>query len=390
MNFKISHLVFWVSFILFVVGCNNSSKINAIDLDREDDVSVHDIFSEIGIVIPENQKDYIISTIYNVEYYKGIYYIFDIKSQQIFCLDDTGRFHFKISATGQGPGEYVYVGHMSIDRMNDQILLLEPSMQRLQVYDLNGQFVQTYKVTGEVSLAYNYAFALNADTIVLISVTGDQLIYFSRKSKEILQTDFPMAISTGTFPFSPSYRSFYQFENRTFFLPVLSQQVFDITGMKAHPYFLWDFGINNNSEKQYENLIKKLKIEGSRNMAPYEFVGQGKTISHDIIKIAETTRYLLAVVEYNSDFKNVIIDKEQGTSYVFSAFREGISLLFLNIHNNLALGSAAEYDYVSASYRKRILSRFNPSVLSNENLNRLEGWDEMQDNMFIMVYKFKE
>jgi hypothetical protein len=376
--------------LVFLVGCGSSNIPDSIDLDRDDDVSVHDIFSDIRIVIPENHPDYIISTIYNVEHYNGKYYIFDIKSQQIFCLDENGSFHFKISASGQGPGEYVYVGHMSIDRINDQILLLEPSMQRLQVFDLNGQFVQTYKITSDVSLAYNYAFALNADTIVLISVTGDQLIYYCRQQEEILHTDFPMAISNGVFPFSPSYRSFYQFENRSFFLPVLNQQVFEITNTQARPYFLWDFGYNNNNLKMYDNLIQKLTTEGSHDKAPFDFVGKGKTINHDIVKISETSRYIIAIVEYNSGFKNVIIDKKQDISYVFTGFREGISLMFLNIFDDMAMGSAADYEFVSPAYRKRILSRFHPSVLNEKDMKRIEGWDEMNDNMFFVVYSFKE
>jgi hypothetical protein len=390
MIIKINHSVFIVFFISLLVGCSGSFTSGDIDLDRDDDVSVHDLFSEIRVVVPENHPDYVISTIYNVEYHNGKYYIFDIRSQQIFCLDENGTFHFKISASGHGPGEYVYVGHMSIDRFNEQILLTEPSMQRLQVFDLNGQYVQTYNISGEVSLAYNFAFPLNTDTILLISITGDQLIYFCRKNKEIIKTDFPMAISEGVFPFFPTYRNFYQFNNRSFFLPVLSQQVFDITNMKPQPYFLWNFGIKNNTEKHYSNLIKDLSIEGSRNMAPFDFVGHGKTINNDIVKIAETSRYKIAIIEYNSDYKHVIIDKELGSNYVFRAFREGVSLMFLNIFNNLAIGSAVDYDFVTPAYRKRILSRFHPSVLSKEERIRIESWDEIKDNMFFVVYKFKE
>lgn len=89
-------------------------------------------------------------------------------------------------------------------------------MQRLQIFDFNGQYLETINIPSEVSLAYNYAFALNANTIVLISITGDQLIFFCRNKREIIETDFPMAISTGVSPFNPSYRSFYQLEDRSF------------------------------------------------------------------------------------------------------------------------------------------------------------------------------
>ncbi|MFW6326866.1 MAG: 6-bladed beta-propeller [Bacteroidota bacterium] len=392
MNYKTIFIIFlYFPLFFFITGCHNVTKTDIIDLDREDDVSVHDIFSEISIVIPENRNDYMISTIYNIEYHNGKYYIFDIKSQQVFCLDDKGQFHFKISSAGSGPGEYIYVAHMSIDRINEQILLLEPSMQRLQIFDFNGHYLETINISNEVSLAYNYAFALNANTIVLISITGDQLVFFCRNKREIIETDFPMAISTGVSPFSPSYRSFYQLEDKSFFIPVFSQQIYDISDLQPQPHYKWDFGVNNNTREEYNNLISELKSKESRKMSKIDFVGRGKAINHSIVKIDETSRYIMAVIEYNNDFKNVIIDKKEDKSYVFRAFKEGVSLLFLNIFNHKAMASAAEYDYVSPALREeRILSRFDPSVLKKNDLNRLENWDELQDNMFFVVYKFRD
>lgn len=68
-----------------------------------------------------------------------------------------------------------------------------------------------------------------------------------------------------------------------------------------------------------------------------------------------------------------------------------VILLFLNIFNHKAMASTAEYEYVSPALREqRILSRFDPSVLKKDELNRLENWDELQDNMFFVVYEFKD
>lgn len=384
--------VLFTSVAIFLAGCDSSSSADAIDLSREDVVSVHDIFSEIRIVMPETHPDYLISTLSSIEYHKDKYYIFDSKSQQVFCLDEEGRFQFKISAQGHGPGEYVYLGHMSIDTFNDQILLLEPSMQRLQVFNLEGHHVNTYNITAEVPLAYNYAFALNADTLLLISITGDQLIFFCRDKQEILNTEFPLAITDGVFPFMPSSLSFYRFNNKAFFLPVLSQEIVDITHMQPEPYFAWDFGADNNSSGQYENLIDELVSLGreTNDKLPHDFVGRGKTINHEIVKVAETSRYKIAIVEFDDDYKNIIIDKKEGTNYVFRAFEEGVGLLFLHLFEEMAMGSAAELDYVPQSLSHRVLSRFHESVLNEADKMRLKDWDEMTDNMFFVVYKFKE
>lgn len=384
--------ILFLAMILFLKSCGSSAPKDVIDLTREDVVSVHDFFSEISIVMPETHPDYFIATISTVEYHKGKYYIFDSKSQKVFCVNKDGRFKFKISAQGHGPGEYVYIGHMSIDRFNDQILLLEPSMQRLQAFDMEGKHAVTYNITAEVPLAYNYAFALNADTLLLLSITGDQLIFFCRDRLEIIQTEFPMAIADGVFPFLPSYMNFYQFNNKSFFLPVLSQHVADITHMLPKLYYSWDFGPYNNSEKQYERLFYELASAGTDVFykLPHDFIGRGKTINHTILKASETTRYKIAIVEFDADYKNVIIDKKEGTYYVFRGFKEGISLMHLNIFDNMAMGSAADLDRVPRAFRHRILSRFHPSVLNEADRLRLKNWDEMRDNMFFVFYKFKE
>lgn len=387
-------LLFALLLVLFIVsvGCGNQPNTEAIDLNRNDEVSVHDIFSDIRIVMPETHPDYLISTISLVEYHKNHYYLFDNKSQQVFCVDEKGRFQFKISAQGHGPGEYVYIGHMSIDRFNDQILLLEPSMQRLQVFDLEGQYVQAYSITAETSLAYNNVYALNDNTLLLISITADQLIYFCRDKEEIILTQFPMAIENGVFPFAPSRYSFYSFNGRNFFLPVLSQEIADITGALPQPYYAWDFGTHNNSPKQIEQLIQELRTLGSETnyKGPWDFIGRGKPISQYIVKVFETTRYKIAIVEFENDYKHVIIDKKEGTHYVFKGFKEGISLLYLNLFWETAIGSAADLDYVPVAMQHRILSRFHPSVLSETEKLRLNHWDEMKDNVFFVVYKFKE
>jgi len=373
-------------------GCGRYADTESIDLTREDKVSVHDIFSEVRIVIPETHPDYLIGTISSAEYYKGRFYLFDRKSQKVFCVDEKGQFQFKISARGHGPEEYVHISHMSIDSFNDQILLMEASMQRLQAFDMEGNHAATYNITAETPLAYNWAFALNTDTLLLISIMGDQLIFFCRDELEIIQTEFPMAIAEGIFPFSPSDMSFYQFNNRSYYLPVLGQKVADVTEMQPNPYFKWDFGPDNNSPGQYERLYNELAAIGPQASVKLyqDFVGRDKIINQAILKVAETTRYKMAVVEFDEDYKNIIIDKKEGTYFVFSGFSEEISLLYLNVSDDMALGSPTLPGRVPEALSHRVLSSFHPSVLSEADKKRLKDWDEMEDNPFLVVYKFKE
>jgi hypothetical protein len=54
------------------------------------------------------------------------------------------------------------------------------------------------------------------------------------------------------------------------------------------------------------------------------------------------------------------------------------------------LGSSADIDRIPPGFKNRILSRFHPSMLSETEKKKIEKWDEMNDNMFFVVYTFKE
>jgi hypothetical protein len=62
----------------------------------------------------------------------------------------------------------------------------------------------------------------------------------------------------------------------------------------------------------------------------------------------------------------------------------------LNIFNNQALGSAAIIDKILPGYKDRIISRFHSTLISEIEGKKIEKWNEMNDNMFFVVYTFKE
>ncbi len=58
-------------------------------------------------------------------------------------------------------------------------------------------------------------------------------------------------------------------------------------GLQPQPHYKWDFGVNNNTGEEYNNLINELKSKESRKMSKPGFVGRGKAINHSIVKIDE-------------------------------------------------------------------------------------------------------
>ena len=95
-------------------------------------------------IIPlETTEDNLISYIYKIEIWQDKIFILDKKSQDkilVFGLD--GKYLYGIGTQGRAANEYVSLGGFTIDRVHDQVLILDDATQKLNFYDLNGKFIR--------------------------------------------------------------------------------------------------------------------------------------------------------------------------------------------------------------------------------------------------------
>lgn len=354
--------------------------LNGINLNRNDQVSLYDVFSEIVIVPLETKEESLITTISEIQYYNNCYYILDRRLQEVLCFDEEGNYLFKISKQGKGPGEYVHITHFSVDPYNSQLLLLDPSAGKIHCFDINGGYIRSISL-GEV-LGYNKVFSLNHDLILLWSVTDYELLYYSLNDEKFIQKEFEIPGNTVIARFN-SLNPVYQFGHHTFFLPAFKRDIYNISNLPMEKHFTWCFGEMNNTSRQINRVLNML--QRGDNIYPGDVV-EKKMLNYHILNAYENARFMISILEFDDDFKHIFIDKEKNKSYVFTNFMEKVALFRPAFSGNNLIMYSRNYDY---SRVERNLANFNKEFLSGKNQKIIASHDPERDNPFLILYKLK-
>lgn len=394
--------VLWVAGMLFF-SCNRTDFSSSIDLSKNHNVSVFDVFSDVKAIKLETTENNLIGEIKRIEYYNYHYYILDERSQQIFCFDEDGRFVYKINSQGKGRGEYHYITDFSIDQKNEQLVVLDPVVQRVHFFDLKGNFLISHDIKSDKVLGLNRVYPIQDSLLLLISITYERLQIYSLTEEKTVYSDFTYDLPSTLHAFSP-YDNVFFFDNKVLFLVPLSREVVDVSAMYPEPYFSWDFGPHNNSEQQIASLIEEIKIKQKIPeyfLLPWQAVGKNKILNHHIVKSFENNRFRIAAIEFDNDYKFVIIDKIDNQTFVFGAFDQGIRLPYEHMQSDRAI---AFYKPEFGPRELNIIERqemqdyffgrnhlvFLPDILHDECRQIIQNHNPMTDNPFLVVYKFKE
>lgn len=389
--------------IFWMLSCNNPEYTSSIDLSDDQDVSAFDVFSSIEIVDLETIDKSLISGIRRLQYFDSRYYILDQTSQKIYCFDANGHFLFNIDSQGKGPGQYHYITDFRIDKLNQQIVLLDPVVQRVHFFDITGNFIETHDVLSNEGLGLNRVYPLPDSLLLFFSFSNEDLLFYSLREQRILFSRMPFSSEGNLHGFIPNDNVFF-YEDKVLYQLPLSREIEDITEIHAKPYYTWCFGRYNNSDEQINNLIGELRLrEQDQNnfLHPWHFVGKNKILTHHLIKSHENKRFRIAIVEFDDNFKFVIIDKTTNNVKVFSAFQEGITMPFefmfpdrIVMYNVPELGQRdierLKTDGLYENYIGRNRRFYNSDILNEDCRKILENHNPMTDNPFLVVYKFKE
>ncbi len=94
---------------------NMESDIITANLERRDNVSTKELFSDIQVIPLETTPESLIRDITQIKFFEGRYYIHDYRRSQIFVFDREGRFQFALNEKGDGPGQYLNLSDFAID-----------------------------------------------------------------------------------------------------------------------------------------------------------------------------------------------------------------------------------------------------------------------------------
>lgn len=379
-------LSFFSLFIL-LISCKESTQelstipTYKIDLDKVENLSIYDIFSEVNI-IPLQAPDTIVCSGIHAYTYKNNIFFWDQRQNIVLNFDTLGNYRYKIDSRGRGANEYTGILNISIDRFNNRFLIL--SFSSLLQYDLNGKFIQ--KIQYPKNLVVHSAVMVNKDTLLCITEITNKnqpyvLNYLSLKEKQIVASHYKEN------PIFPVNRDISCYNETLFYCIPKSPVVYNVTHTELTPLYQWDLGKYNYN---YKNLIIpdfKDRQDMQKNQIPWIY----KHCPWFFHTTQENEQYIYACFSLfaNSNYLkekapeyHVFWNKKKETPIIIKKFKEG---------DRVFHGGSSWTDHaVYCAVEKSMLPQFiDIKVLTPENQKIIEELPE-DCNPIVLKYVFKK
>jgi hypothetical protein len=318
-----------VVILLLFLSCKQNTEnkaIKNIQVDNTDKVNFTDLFSEHKLIFPESKDSaWFGSSIRRIEKYPGkIFILNELQTRRnILCFDVNGRFLFNIDKTGNGPGEYTYLGDFLIDN-NLNVLVLnvvgnQYGRDEYMYFSLDGEYLYSKKATGL------------SGTIRLMKEFNDSLYvaYADCESKEdcddIVFLDRQDLALKKSASYTSSINAFYALglsicgTSDAFFFYGGNDTIYDIStelGRKIPVYFV-DFGKKQQRFKQ--NLMEKEHEEALelhiKAFANKEIRTVNKFLSNEKYFVVNYSENKTAGIKRNLIYNTVFYDRATKKSY---------------------------------------------------------------------------
>ena len=122
------------------------------------------LFEEHRAVILETNDNSLLSGIDKIIEWNNVFYILDRRMKQIVLFDTNGKYLNRVHRVGNGPGEYVDLFDMALDKEKSTLLLLA-SPSSLHFYSLEGKYIDSQSLSGyysSLSVVDEYIYLENA------------------------------------------------------------------------------------------------------------------------------------------------------------------------------------------------------------------------------------
>ena len=367
-----------MGFVLFTfIACENTptrAKGEAITVGL-DNPSLHDyseLFERVELIPLDLNQNSAIKFPKQVIEHDGYFYIQDHAALEVFIFSSRGEFVRSIRNVGYGPLEYYSIADININPYTGHLEILDQKIGKLVVYDPKiDEFVDALLIPMPGNLrSYHNFVQLNADMILLHSRYGDnQLHWYSRKSGEIVHSDFPRLLNFGLFQLVTLKR----IVDQVYFFHINENRIYSIsdTGYTVNKSF--DFGENDLRQHigKYPHLFKGQDDNGK--------------IGIEEIRVKENLAYPISNYFFNLDALQFIYAEDL---WLYQPSNEYMYPLHLSLDGIPLIWEQGEYCYGmilnGAKYKESLPSM----VLTESNKKVLENWEE-GDNTIIAKFKVK-
>lgn len=203
--------VLYVVLVIFCIACTerkvsdtvNVKQINIKTNEIIDDVSISELVSEYKFVVLESTDESLLGQIDKVELFDDYIYVLDSRNtKKVLRFSRSGKFLNKISAIGNGPGEYLLPDDISINQKTGDIAILDQT--KVSIFSPENKFIRTVKlpIYAYKFIWYDNRFAFynraDNDLVVTDDVDGKQLsALFKNDERKKLVLNYPFQLIDG-------------------------------------------------------------------------------------------------------------------------------------------------------------------------------------------------
>lgn len=160
-----SSATLFLLFALLICSCKqpDHNKVTTIDFEATTgELFTPDRFKKAGYTPFQTIEKSIIESNAKLIATQTEYFIFNRTQMEVLCFDQSGKFLHKISAKGNGPGEYTSIQDFLVNPAEKSIEVLSMQMQKVLKYSYNGNYLSKTAIPGH---PFSFAKLKNGDYI---------------------------------------------------------------------------------------------------------------------------------------------------------------------------------------------------------------------------------
>jgi hypothetical protein len=305
--------LFFIPFIILIVSCNPNNlnnNSNGIAIDINNDLEIlygKDIIEDIKYVPLKIVDDkFLIESVNSVFVTDSLLFVADHSQKSVFVYDLDGNPLYKIGCTGRGPGEYINIREVILDREKKELIICDVSSRKILHYAFSGKLLEETRMPYE---CLNY-FAKYPKSDIIISERCDLekniLIAFD-ENKNII--DLHLKLNKKYMDHYVPYSSiiwespFYTFNDTVFYL-----SIFD--------YAIYSYADGKFNKEYYLNIPENLKITSTSVAGDvYEYADKQLLFKLTALIVTDDFITFKAWGLFNSN--NVLYNRKNKRSYFY-------------------------------------------------------------------------
>lgn len=273
-----------------------------VDVEKRTQRNVRDYFSQLEIIPLETSRESAIQHINRIIVDDDFLYVFDGMRNAVLIFDREGYFVQKIEQKGRGPGEYIGLMDISLNRNTGHLSFLTDIPEKIMRYDPNGRFVDDEETPLLfMGIANDNGRDILFNTEKQSRSEDNNHLWFRNGTGYIKKV--PIVQTNNNFVYAPLI-----IESRhLLFTPRYENVIMRVEGEGAVPSYYVDFGSHWLSDRQFEEWEQMGRQDGEY----FSRESRQKKIVHSIVMIRETDNHLVFKTNL---FGFVLYDKRTGTA----------------------------------------------------------------------------